>query len=113
MNSYEQMKAIVQAYASNRECSVQEAVYHCLPEPWLRKVFPGVIFANTNIAENRFKILRSQQEISELPYESEYIFKKNMLDRYMDRADENFQNGKFASVNYAKFIRYYCVYYIK
>ena len=25
-NSYEQMKAIAQAYASNRECSVQEAV---------------------------------------------------------------------------------------
>ena len=27
-NSYEQMKAIAQAYASNRECSAQEAAYH-------------------------------------------------------------------------------------
>ena len=60
-NSSEQMKALAQAYASNRKCSVQEAVYHCLTEPWLRKVFPGVIFANTNIPENGFKILRSQQ----------------------------------------------------
>ena len=64
-NNYEQMKATAQAYASNRECSAQEAVYHCLPELWLRKVFPGVILANTNIPENRFKTLRSQQEISE------------------------------------------------
>ena len=31
-NSYEQMKVIAKAYASNWECSVQEAVYHCLPE---------------------------------------------------------------------------------
>ena len=28
-NSYEKMKAIAQAYASNCECSVQEAVYYC------------------------------------------------------------------------------------
>ena len=40
---YEQMCAASHAYASNRECSIQEAVYHCLPELWLRKVFPGVI----------------------------------------------------------------------
>ena len=33
----------------------------------------------------------SQQEISELPDESEDIFKKNMLDRYMDRPDKKFQ----------------------
>ena len=110
-NSYEQMKAITQAYASDWECSVQETVYHCLSELWLRKLFPGIIFANTNIRENRFNILHSQQEIFELPDGTEDIFKKNMLDRYMDRTDEKFQNGKFASVNYlcyAKFLRYYC-----
>ena len=28
-NSYEQMKAIAQAYTSNLECSVQEAAYQC------------------------------------------------------------------------------------
>ena len=35
-----------------------------------------------------------------------------MLDRYMDRPDEKFQNGKFASVNslcYAEFLRFYYV----
>ena len=39
-NNFDQMQAIAHAYASNQECSVQEAVYHCLPELWLRKVFP-------------------------------------------------------------------------
>ena len=43
--------------------------------------------------------LRSQQEISELPDESEDIFKKKMVDRYMDRQVEKFQNEIFASVN--------------
>ena len=81
-NSYEQMKAIAQACESNGECSVQEAVYHRLSEPLLRKVFPGVFFTNTNIAENCFKFLRSKREINELPDENEYRFKKNMLDRY-------------------------------
>ena len=72
----------------------------------------GVIFANTNIPENRFKILHFQQEINESPDESEDIFQKNMFDRYMDRPDEKFQNGKLASLHslcYAEFLRYYYV----
>ena len=93
------MKTIAQAYASDQEYSMQGAVYHCLPELWLRRVFLGVIYANTNIPEKRCKILRSQQEISELPDESKDIIKKNMLDIYMDRPDEKFENEKFASVN--------------
>ena len=107
-NSYEQMKAIAQAYASNWECSVQDAVYHCLPELWLRRGFAGVVYANTNIPEKCCKSFCSQQKISELPDESEDIFKKNILDRYMDDTYK-FQNGKFASVNslcYAEFLRY-------
>ena len=110
-NSYEQMKAIAQAYASNRECSVQETVCHCLPELFLRKVFPGVMYANTNISEKR-KILRSQQKISKLTDESEEIFKKNMLDRYMDRSDEKFQNGKSVSVNSSCFAEFPIFYYV-
>ena len=56
--------------------------------------------------------MHSQQEISELTDESEDIFKKNMLDRYINRPDEKFQNGKFATLNslcYAEFLRYYYV----
>ena len=104
------MCAVTHAYASNRKCSVHEAVYHCLPKLWLRKVFPGVIFANTNLPEKRLQMLRSQEEISQLPDESEDIFKINMLDRYMDRPDKLFCNGHYAVLNdfcYVEFLRYY------
>ena len=43
------MKNIVQAYTSKRECSVQEAVYHILPELHLHRVFPSVYFVNTDL----------------------------------------------------------------
>ena len=49
--SYEQMKSVAHAYASNRECSLQEAVYQIMPELWQRKVFPAVLYANSNIPE--------------------------------------------------------------
>ena len=78
-SNYEQMKTIVCAYSSNRECSVQEAVYQCLPELWLRKIFPGVKYANTNIPQKRFKLLRSQNETGDLPDDSNDIFKRICL----------------------------------
>ena len=53
--NYEQMRAVAHAYSSSRECSVQEAVYHYLPGLWLRKIFPGVIYVNTNLPERRLK----------------------------------------------------------
>ena len=78
-SDYEQMKAISRAYSSNWERSVQEAVYHCLPELWLQKVFPGVIYANTNIPEKQFRVLQSQKEISDLPDNGNDILKKICL----------------------------------
>ena len=104
------MRAIAHAYASNRESLVREVVYHCLPGLWLRKVFSRVIYANTKIPEKRFNILRSKEEISCLPNDSEDMLKKNMLDRYMDRPDESFLNSRYDCVNllcYAEFLRYY------
>ena len=89
-NNFDQMRAIAHAYASNRECSVQEAVHHCLPELWLRKVFPRVIYAKTNFLEKRFKMLRSKEEIICLPDDNKNIFKNNILDRYMNRPDKSF-----------------------
>ena len=35
-------------YLSIEKCSVQEAVYHILPELKLRRIFPAVYFVNTN-----------------------------------------------------------------
>ena len=43
------MSAVAHAYASNRECSVQKPLYHCLTELWLRKIFPGEIYANKHL----------------------------------------------------------------
>ena len=92
---YEQMQSIARAYLSKRECSVQEAVYHIMPELWLRKNCPGVVFGNSNLPENRYRMFRSQEEISELPEDSIDVFKRNMIDRYIDRPNSIINNGKF------------------
>ena len=109
-SNYEQMRAIAHAYATNRECSVQEAVYHILPELWLRKTFPGVIFENSNTPDRRFKMFRNEKEILELDDESKDVFKRNMLDRYIDRPNSIFANGIYSGLDqfcYAEFLRYY------
>ena len=56
-DKFQQMKNVAHAYASKRECSVQEAVYHIMPELWLRKFFPGVTYANSNLQEKRMKLV--------------------------------------------------------
>ena len=59
--------------------------------------------------------MHSQQNVSQLPDESEDIFRKNMLDRYMDRPDETLQNVKpalISSLCYVEFLRYYFVFTI-
>ena len=75
--------------------SVQKAVYHCSPELWLRKIFPNVIHANPNLVEKLLKMLRSQEEMSQVPDESEDIFKRNMLDSYRDSPDGLFDYRVF------------------
>ena len=99
VGAYEQMKSIARAYITTRECSIQEAVYHVMPELWLRKSYPTVIFINTNLPEKRFRICRTEVELSELPEDSTDVFKRNMLDRYMDRPNETYKNGKYSVVD--------------
>ena len=111
-SNYEQMHTIAHAYAANRECSVQEAVYHILPELWLRKTFPGVIFANSSTPDCRYKMFRNQEEIEQLPDDSLDVFKKNMVDRYIDRPNATFLNAKYSVLDrfcFAEFLRYYYV----
>ena len=55
LDHFNTMKNILQAYTSKWECSVQEAVYHVLPELHLRRVFPSVYFVNTNLPEEHSK----------------------------------------------------------
>ena len=85
LDSYQQIKTVAHAYATKRECSVQEAVYHIMPELWLRTIFPGVLYANSNIPENRINMILSEEEIAELPDDSSDVYKRNMIDRYLGR----------------------------
>ena len=62
-----------------RECSVQEAVYHIMPELWLRKTFLAVVLAKTNIPEKRFRVCLDKSEIKDLPENSTDILKKTWL----------------------------------
>ena len=96
IHHHDTMKTIAKAYLSNRECSVQEAVYHILPELKLRRIFPAVYFVNTYPPEERVKVLLSEKELSELPDNSANIFKKSNIDRYMKRPNAIFCNGKYS-----------------
>ena len=62
LDQFNTMKNILKAYTNNRECSVQEAVYHILPELHLRRVFPVVQFVNTNLPEESSKILQTEEQ---------------------------------------------------
>ena len=67
-------------------------------------------FANSNLPENRYRICRPEEEISNLAEDDTNIFKRNMLDRYMDRPNETFKKGRFAVMNslcYAEFLQNY------
>ena len=102
------MKSIARPYSMKRECSAQGAVYHIMPELWLRKKFPPVVFANTNISENCFRVCLDEREIKDLPENSTDIFRKNMVDRCVDQPDLMYAAGKYAMVDqmcYAEFLR--------
>ena len=47
-----------------------------MPELWLRKTFPAVVIANTNILEKGFRIFLDQRKIEDLPENSTDVLKK-------------------------------------
>ena len=94
MHHHDTMKTTAKAYLNSRECSVQEAVYHILPELKLRRIFPAVGFVNTNIPEERVKVLLSKKELSKIPNGSSNIFKKSNIDRFIERPNATFCYGK-------------------
>ena len=47
------IKKLAHSFICSRQMSVQEAVYLCLPELWLRKCQQGVMFLNTNFPYER------------------------------------------------------------
>ena len=111
-SDYKKMKAIARAYATKRECSVQEAVYLVIPELWLRKIFPAVIFLNSNIPEKLYKIFKKKDEIDELPDDSTDIYQRNILDRYIDHPNEHFKNGGYKQIDQLCFADFLSLYYV-
>ena len=49
--AFERMKSVARAYRTHQEMFVQEALTIALPELWLRKTCPTVVFANSNLPE--------------------------------------------------------------
>ena len=109
-SDYGKMTAIAKAYITKRECSVQKVVY--LAELWLQKIFPRVIFLNSNLPEKHFGIFKKKDGIDELPRDSTDIFQRNMLDRYLDRPNENFKNGEYKIIDQLCFAEFLSLYYV-
>ena len=60
--------------------------------------------------KKRFRVCRTEEELGELPEDSTDVFKRNMLDRYIDRPNITFKGGKFSVVDricFAEFCAYY------
>ena len=43
------------------QCSLQELACQLMPEFWLRQVFPGVVYASSNIPEKRVRMMLSKK----------------------------------------------------
>lgn len=83
----EGLRKIGAAFLSTREVSSQECVYRCMPELWLRKIFPGTVFVSTDLPEKRVHVTKSKQELDDLDDDSTDIFKSNIIERYSIRPD--------------------------
>ena len=51
-----------------------------LPELWLGKCSLGISFINTNLPNNRIKMIKSKEEIELSPDNSTDIYKKSIID---------------------------------
>ena len=107
MSERQKMRAVAKAYSKKRECSVQEVLYLLMPELWLRKTFPKVIFLDSKVSEECYRMFHRKEDLEGVPGDSTDIFQRNMLDRYLDKPDATFKSGKFAyldSICYAEFL---------
>ena len=82
VNIRDGLKKIGAAFLSTREVSSQECVYRCMPELWLRKIFPKTVFVSTDLPEKRVRVTKTQNELDELDGDSTDIYKSNIIERY-------------------------------
>ena len=103
LNIQDRLKKIGAAFLSTREVSAQECVYRCMPELWLRKVFPKSLFVNTDFPQNRLRIPKSQDDLEELEADSTDIFKSNIIERYSNRPKSILSVDKLCLAEFAAF----------
>ena len=82
MNVRDGLKKIGAAFLSKREVSSQECVYRCMPELWLRKIFPRTVFVSTDLPEKTVRVTKAKNELDELDDDSTDIYKSNIIERY-------------------------------
>ena len=82
MNIRDGLKKIGAAFLSTREVSSQECVYRCMPELWLRKIFPKTVFVNTDLPDKRVCVTKTTVELDELDDDSTDIYKSNISITY-------------------------------
>ena len=93
------------AFISARQLSVQETVYLCLPEWWLRKYFLRITFINTSLPNDRIRILKSKTEVDELNDESSDIFQTSITEKKYQRVSGS--NNTVKNICLAEFAAWY------
>ena len=102
------MKKIGAVFLSGSEAGSQECVYRCMPELWLRKVFPRTVCVFTDFREKRVRVAKSKPELNELHDDSADIHKSNMIERYVIQPNTIAAVDNLYLVEFAAF--YYQVY---
>ena len=70
------------AFLSTGAVSSQKCVYRCMPELWLREIFPKTVFVSTDLPDRRLRVAKNQQELDELEDDSTDIYQSNIIERY-------------------------------
>ena len=103
------MKKLTCSFICSRQMSVRETVCLCLPELWLRKCQPGVVFLNTNLPHERIRLLNTEKELLEMSEDSKGIYKSGIIEKYIDRpttwkfsALRNLYLAKFSTLYHKK-----------
>ena len=81
----------------SRQISVQEAVYLCLPELWLRKCQPGVMFLNSDLPHERIRLLKTEKEQLEMLEDSKDIYKSGIIEKLYRSTNNREVSGPYKS----------------
>ena len=83
--------------------SARECVYRCMPELWLRKIFPQVAYVKTDLPGKRIRVAKTQQELDELEHDSAHIYKANIIEQYTIATVDRLCLAEFASYYYKEY----------